>query len=70
MRGKSLLAAGIVCGATVMALLFSCLGYANTWRLWNIPVNVPYFADLRVITHGMESYALGYDPLIQNPQDP
>ncbi|MCC6695912.1 MAG: hypothetical protein IT365_09825 [Candidatus Hydrogenedentes bacterium] len=70
MRGKHLLAAGISCGACVLALLFLLYGYANTWKLWNIPVNLPCFADLRVITHGMESYALGYDPLLRNPQDP
>ncbi|MEM8640553.1 MAG: hypothetical protein AAGG51_17310 [Cyanobacteria bacterium P01_G01_bin.54] len=30
----------------------------------------PHFADLRIITHGAESAAQGYDPLLNNPADP
>lgn len=30
----------------------------------------PYFADVRVITHGAESHANGLDPLAENPADP
>ena len=30
----------------------------------------PHFADLRTITHGAESFAQGFDPMIENPADP
>ncbi len=30
----------------------------------------PQFADVRTITHGAESYAQGFDPLYNNPEDP
>ena len=30
----------------------------------------PHFADLRTITHGAESYAKGFDPMIDNPEEP
>ncbi|MGD0216732.1 MAG: hypothetical protein ABSC45_04360 [Desulfobaccales bacterium] len=51
-------------------LLFSLYGYDRTWRLWNIPTMSPHFADLRAITGGAESYAQGFDPMIENPGDP
>lgn len=54
----------------MLVLLFLLLGYEHTWRLWNIPVMSPPFADLRVITHGADSVARGLDPLISNPGDP
>jgi hypothetical protein len=57
-------------GCLIMAALFFTYGYEKTWRLWNIPVMMPYLADARVITAGAESHALGYDPLISNPRDP
>ena len=53
----------------MLLLLFLLLGYEHTWRLWNIPVMSPPFADLRVITHGADSVARGLDPLISNPGD-
>lgn len=31
---------------------------------------MPHFADLRTITHGAESIAQGFDPMIANPGDP
>ncbi len=31
---------------------------------------MPPFADLRTITGGAESHAMGYDPMVQNPGDP
>jgi len=54
----------------VFARLFTLFGYNNTWGLWNIPTMPPYFADLRSITHGADSYAQGFDPMIENPGDP
>ena len=56
--------------ALLMLLLFLLLGYEQTWRLWNILVMSPPFADLRVITHGADSIARGLDPLVSNPGDP
>lgn len=59
-------------GVTVVTfvMLFLFYGYENTWRLWNVPVMSPHFADLRVITAGSESKAMGLDPMIGNPADP
>jgi hypothetical protein len=54
----------------IFIILFYSYGYNNTWRLWNIPTMSPHFADLRVITHGAQSSARGFDPLIKNPGDP
>lgn len=70
MQGKKTLLGLVILGALVMGLLFRFYGYEQTWKLWNIPVMSPHFADLRSITGGAESYALGYDPLLNNPQDP
>jgi len=54
----------------IFSLLFYFYGYEATWHLWNIHTMSPYFADVRTITHGAESYAQGFDPLYNNPQDP
>jgi hypothetical protein len=70
MQGKRTLLGLVILGSFVMGLLFIFYGYEQTWKLWNIPVMSPHFADLRSITGGAESYALGYDPLLNNPQDP
>ena len=56
--------------ALLLGASFLTLGYQATWELWNIPVMSPYFADLRSITAGAESAALGFDPLQHNPADP
>ncbi|MGB0562290.1 MAG: hypothetical protein ACPGVO_10850 [Spirulinaceae cyanobacterium] len=66
-RWKALLA--ILMVVIVFGLLFVFYGYEPTWRLWNIPVMSPNFADLRGITHGADSFAQGFDPLIHNPSD-
>ena len=70
MRGKQNLFLLVVIGSIIIEMLFLSYGYEKTWRLWNIPTMLPHFADLRVIIGGAESYALGYDPLINNPNDP
>jgi len=67
-RAKLLLSLSLV--VTFFCLMFVFYGYDNTWKLWNIPTMTPHFADLRVITAGAESYAEGYDPMVNNPADP
>ncbi|MDM0068070.1 hypothetical protein [Variovorax sp. J31P207] len=67
-RRKILLA--VSAGALFLLVLFSLFDYDRTWRLWSIPAMSPYFADLRVITHGADSVLRGLDPLISNPADP
>jgi hypothetical protein len=64
-----------VIGACLAAVLFMVLvfvvkGYEPAWELWNIPPMTPHFSDLRVITHGAESYANGLNPMLNNPADP
>ncbi|MGE5251076.1 MAG: hypothetical protein ACM3QS_12805 [Bacteroidota bacterium] len=69
MNGKKLLLVWLVGLLLLVGLLFYFLGEA-AWRLWNIPVMQPTFADLRSILAGVEAQRLGYDPLFQNPLDP
>ncbi len=54
----------------LFSIIIAMLGPESTWRLWNVPAMTPHFADLRTITGGAESYALGLDPMIKNPGDP
>lgn len=56
--------------SAAMVVLFVFYGYERTWHLWYIPTMSPPFADARIITAGAESYALGDDPLRENPRDP
>jgi len=42
----------------------------QAWRFWNIPTIQPAFIDLRMLTAGSESHALGYNPDLENPRDP
>ncbi len=70
MRGTRTFAILILLGAAVIGLLLGVYGFDNTWRLWNIPVMNPHFADLRTITGGAESARLGLDPMLENPGDP
>ncbi len=51
-------------------ILFKFNGYDRTMKFLNIPIMYPHFADLRVITSGLETVKLGIDPLIDNPSDP
>jgi hypothetical protein len=55
---------------TLVFFVYIRLGYENIWKMWDIPIMLPHFADLRGITGGAESYALGYDPMYHNPGDP
>ena len=70
MNGKRYLIIGVSAGTILICMLFILMGYEKTWRLWNIPTTSPCFADARVITSGLETKALGLDPLIDNPRDP
>jgi len=62
----------VACVLVVLAFgaLLRFHGYERTWRLWNIPVMTPHFADLRTITHGADAHARGLDPMRENPIDP
>jgi hypothetical protein len=68
--GKYLLLAGVSLGIIVFSSLSVFWGSEKTWGLWSVPAMSPNFADMRVITGGAESKALGFDPLISNPRDP
>jgi hypothetical protein len=65
---NALLMLGVV--VALLAALFLTVGFASTWRIWNIPTMSPAFADLQVITYGARSAAQGFDPLVSNPADP
>jgi hypothetical protein len=70
MGGKTILAlitAGII---TIAILVILIADYRSFWKLWDIPVMMPHFADLRNLTGGAESIVAGYDPLHKNPGDP
>jgi len=40
------------------------------WYVWNIPASPPHFEDVYMMTIGAESYALGHNPLYDNPVHP
>lgn len=69
MSGKKLLILLLAGLAVLTGLLFLFKG-ADAWQFWNIPTLEPPFADARILTASSESYALGYDPEINNPRDP
>jgi hypothetical protein len=56
--------------ALILGLSFYFNGYNNTWDFFKVPYMSPHFADLRTITGGAESYALGIDLMVNNPGDP
>lgn len=61
--------------ATILILatsIFSSVYFENHYliRKWNIPVCPPSFLDSRQLAWASESFALGYDPLIENPVNP
>ncbi len=69
MNGKQLLLTLVVGLLLLAGLLFYVMG-ESAWRLWNIPVMLPSFADTRSILAGVEALRLGHDPLFENPLDP
>ena len=70
MSGKHSLFAGVSLGIIIWGVLASFWGCETTWRWFNVPALSPNFADMRVITSGAESRALGFDPMVSNPRDP
>ncbi len=52
--------------------IFSYVFFDNNFsiRQWNLPLSPPGFHDSRQFAWASESFAMGYDPLIENPQNP
>ena len=69
-KGKSLLIAGIVLAWVVLGILFKSYGYYETWQLWHVPVEKSVFLDFRLIPGSAESFRNGFEPSIENPNDP
>ena len=69
-KGKSLLIAGIVLMWGVLGILFITYGYDKTWKLWNVPVHPPVFRDFQLIPGSAESFRNGFEPSVENPDDP
>ncbi len=69
MSGKRLLLLLLVGLLLLGSPLFYFLGSA-AWRLWNVPVMMPSFADTRSLLSGIDAQRLGYDPFSENPLDP
>ncbi len=69
-KGKFLLMAGILLMWALLGVLFKEYGYSNTWELWKVPVEEPYFLDFRMIPGSAESFRNGFEPTLKNPYDP
>jgi hypothetical protein len=56
----------------IAATIFSYVFLDNNFlmRKWNIPADPPGFLDSRQFAWASESYAQGYDPLVDNPVNP
>ncbi len=52
--------------------IFTFVFFDNNFliRKWNLPIDPPGFLDSRLYAWASESYAMGYDPLVENPQNP
>jgi len=50
--------------------LFITIGYEETWKIWNIPTQMPPFMDFRLIPGTAATIRMGLDPTISNPGDP
>lgn len=62
--------AGILLMWALLGVLFKEYGYSNTWKLWKVPVEEPYFLDFRMIPGSAESFRNGFEPTLKNPYDP
>ena len=62
--------ATLAVGIAIIGLCMYFYGYVNTWVLWNIPVHMPPFLDIQLITGTAESLEKGFDPTVSNPYDP
>jgi len=53
----------------ISASVFSFVFFDSNFliRKWNIPLAAPGFLDTRLIGVASESYAMGFDPLVENP---
>ncbi|MEW6285062.1 MAG: hypothetical protein AB1509_02440 [Chloroflexota bacterium] len=69
-KGKSLLVAGIIFMWVILGVLFVTVGYEETWELWDVPVEKPFFFDFRLIPGSAESFRNGFEPTVKNPFDP
>ncbi len=70
MGGKRTLLVLVAIVVTYCVLVGLLQGYEAIWAFWKFPTLLPHFGDVRNLTGGAESIALGYDPLYFNPQDP
>ncbi len=54
------------------ATIFSYVFFDNNFliRKWNLPIDPPGFHDSRQFAWASESFTQGYDPLIENPNNP
>ena len=59
-----------IVSAAIFGVMMLTLGTPKTFALWGINTTSPNFLDARGITSAIESYRLGKDPLVENPQDP
>lgn len=69
-RGKIVLVAVTIFMWLLLLLLFKYYGYTETWKLWKVPSWNPPFLDFRLIPGSAESFSNGYEPSIENPNDP
>lgn len=70
MQGKKFLVWTVGIVLTVLLCTGYFVRYEHLGGIWKIPPMSMSFSDLRNLTGGSESIALGYDPLYYNPQDP
>ncbi len=69
-QGKWVLVAGGVLIWLVILVLFKFYGYEKTWQLWKVPTEMPPFLDFRLIPGSAESFQRGFEPTVENPNDP
>ena len=68
--GRWVIAAVLVSYFAVLFVASQRAGSIKVWERAGVPALSPAFADLRVITAGLESARDGYDALVNNPRDP
>jgi hypothetical protein len=69
-RGKLILIGASVLMWLLLAFLFVTMGEGKTWHLWQIDVQKMSFMDFRLIPGSAESFRNGFEPSVQNPDDP
>ena len=68
--GKVLLIGITVLVWSVILVLFNVYGYRETWELWRVPTAKDVFLDFQLIPGSAESFRNGFEPTVENPQDP